>query len=70
VQGLAWTLTFYASGNPLDAAAHKVASAFNVSGVVLWPTEEARIYRATWFNPETETFFEGHLRVYPHEGAS
>ena len=43
-----------------------IAKAFNVSNVTLWPTDERRIYRAQWFNPATETFFEGHVRVYPH----
>lgn len=67
VQGLAWTLTFYPTGNPVEAAAHKIASSFNVEDVTLWPTEEERIYRATWFNPETSAFHEDHVRVYPHE---
>ncbi len=62
----AWTLTFYPSGNPIEAAAHKVASSFNVKDVTLWPTEEANIYRATWFNQDTYTCHEEHLRVYPH----
>lgn len=66
VQGLAWTLTFYPTGNPGDDAARRIAAAFNVSNVTLWPTEESRIFRATWFNPATEVFFEGHVRLYPH----
>lgn len=66
VQGLVWTLVFYPTGNPVDAAAAKIASAFAVSDVKLWPTEDARIYRVQWFNHQTERFHDDYVRVYPH----
>lgn len=67
VQGLVWTLTFYpGAANPLEAAAHKITRSFNVQNVQLWPTGEDRVYRAQWFNPETEQFFDDYVRIYPH----
>lgn len=66
VQGLAWTLVFYPTSNPLEAAAKKIASSFAVQNVQVWPTDEERIFRVQWYNPQTETFFDDYLHIYSH----
>jgi hypothetical protein len=53
---------FYAARAPATAAA-AAFSGWARADVVLWPTEERGVYRATWFDKFSDTYRETRLTI-------